>query len=137
MQVERGVYSAVHKAASSLVTGHSPQNRKMSMGNCCTEWSPEVILYGSRQSGGFVNSAVNAPYGYHTDVTTYIYPCTRLDPKSWPWGYVPHRKKHGISHGPGWKRDQIHDPGAMNFKTLRVQLSAIYDTEAPQYPVCR
>ena len=28
------------------------------MGNCCTERCPEVILYGSRQSGHFVNSAV-------------------------------------------------------------------------------
>ena len=46
-------------------------------------------------------------------------------------------ERNMISHGPGWKRDQIHDPGAMNFKTLRVQLSAIYDTEVPQYPVCR
>ena len=84
-----------------------------------------------------MNSAVNAPYGYHTDATTYVYPCTQLDPKSWPWGYVPNRKKHAFPVGPGWKSDQIHDPGAMNFKTLRVQSSAIYDTEAPQYPVCR
>ena len=52
-------YSAIHKAAGSLVTGCSLQNGKMSMGNRCTEQSPEVILYGGRQSGGFVNSTVS------------------------------------------------------------------------------
>ena len=29
------------------------------MGNPSTEQSPEVLLYSSRQSGGFVNSAVS------------------------------------------------------------------------------
>ena len=52
-------YSAIHNAAGSLVTGHSLQNRKMSMGNHHTEWSPEVVLYGSRLYGSFVNSAVS------------------------------------------------------------------------------
>ena len=51
-------YSAIHKAAGSLVTSRSLQNGKMSMGNCHTEQSPEVILYGGRQSDSFVNSAV-------------------------------------------------------------------------------
>ena len=51
-------YSAIHKADGSLVTDHSLQNGKMSMGNRRTERCPEVILYGGRQSGGFVNSAV-------------------------------------------------------------------------------
>ena len=54
-----GLYRAIHKAASSLVTGHSLLNGKMSMGNCHTEWSPEAVLYGSRQSGSFVNSTVS------------------------------------------------------------------------------
>ena len=51
--------SAIHKAAGSLVTSCSLQNKKMSMGSHCTERSPEAILYGGRQSGSFVNSAVN------------------------------------------------------------------------------
>ena len=50
--------SAIHKAAGSLVTDHSLQNGKMSMGNCRTERPPDPILYGGRPSGGFVNSAV-------------------------------------------------------------------------------
>ena len=54
----RQPYSPIHKAAGSLVTGRSLQNRKMSMGNRRTERSPEVVLYGGRQSGGFVSSAV-------------------------------------------------------------------------------
>ena len=29
------------------------------MGSCHTERSPETVLYGGRQSGGFVNRAVN------------------------------------------------------------------------------
>ena len=29
------------------------------MGSRHTEWSTEVVLYGGRESGGFVNSAVN------------------------------------------------------------------------------
>ena len=53
-------YSPIHKAAGSLVTGHSLQNRKMSMGNRRTERPPDPVLYGSRLSGGFVNSAVNS-----------------------------------------------------------------------------
>ena len=51
--------SAIHKANGSLVTGRSLQNGKMSMGNRHTERSPEVVLYGGRQSGGFVNRAVS------------------------------------------------------------------------------
>ena len=50
--------SAIHKAASSLVTGRSLQNGKMSMGNHRTERPPDPVLYGGRQSGGFVNRAV-------------------------------------------------------------------------------
>ena len=50
--------SAIHKAAGSLVTSRSLPNGKMSMGNRHTERSPEVVLYGGRKSGGFVNSAV-------------------------------------------------------------------------------
>ena len=49
--------SAIHKAAGSLVIGRSLQNGKMSKGSHCTV--SEAILYGGRQSGGFVNSAVN------------------------------------------------------------------------------
>ena len=52
-------YSAIHKAAGSLVTGRSLQNGKMSMGNRRTERPPGHALYGDRPSGGFVNSAVN------------------------------------------------------------------------------
>ena len=51
--------SAIHKAAGSLVTSHSLQNGKMSMRNRHTERCPEVVLYGGRPSGGFVNSAVS------------------------------------------------------------------------------
>ena len=51
-------YSVIHKDAVSLVTGRSLQNgqnvRCMWMG----ERSPETVLYGDRQSGGFVNRAV-------------------------------------------------------------------------------
>ena len=54
-----GINSPIHKAAGSLVTGHSLQNGKMSMGNCCTERPPDPVLYGGRPSGGFVNRAVN------------------------------------------------------------------------------
>ena len=50
--------SPIHKAAGSLVTGHSLQNGKMSMGNRCTERPPDPVLYGGRPSGSFVNSAV-------------------------------------------------------------------------------
>ena len=50
--------SPIHKAASSLVTGRSLQNGKMSMGNRRTEQPPDPILYGGRPSGGFVNRAV-------------------------------------------------------------------------------
>ena len=46
------------QGASSLVTSRSLQNGKMPMGIRHTEWSPEAVLYGGRQSGGFVNSAV-------------------------------------------------------------------------------
>ena len=52
------VYSAIHKATSFLVTGHSLQNGKMSMGNRHTERPPDPVLYGSRPSGEFVNGAV-------------------------------------------------------------------------------
>ena len=52
-------YSPIHKAAGSLVTGRSLQNRKMSMGNHHTERPPDPVLYGGRPSGGFVNRAVN------------------------------------------------------------------------------
>ena len=52
-------YSPIHKAASSLVTGRSLQNGKMSMGNRCTERPPDPVLHGGRPSGGFVNRAVN------------------------------------------------------------------------------
>ena len=51
--------SAIHKAVSSLVSGRSLQNRKMSMGSHRTERPPEAVLYGGRQSGSFVNSAVS------------------------------------------------------------------------------
>ena len=51
-------YSPIHKAASSLVTGRSLQNGKMSMGNRRTERPPDPVLYGGRPSGGFVNRAV-------------------------------------------------------------------------------
>ena len=51
-------YSPIHKTAGSLVTGHSLQNGKMSMGNRCTERPPDPVLYGGRPSGGFVNRAV-------------------------------------------------------------------------------
>ena len=57
-----GTNSAIHKAAGSLVTSRSLQNGKMSMGNRCTERSQEAVLYGGRQSGGFVNSAVNCQF---------------------------------------------------------------------------
>ena len=57
-------YSPIHKAASSSVTGRSLQNGKMSMGNCHTERPPDPILYGSRLSGGFVNSAVTMWYHF-------------------------------------------------------------------------
>ena len=53
--------SAIHKAAGSLVTGHSLQNGKMSMGNRRTERPPDPVLYGGRPSGGFVNRAVKPP----------------------------------------------------------------------------
>ena len=53
------VYSAIHKAAGSLVTGRSLQNGKMSIGNCRTELPPDPVLYGGRPSGGFVNRAVS------------------------------------------------------------------------------
>ena len=53
--------SPIHKAASSLVTGRSLQNGKMSMGNRRTERPPDPVLYGGRPSGGFVNSAVKHP----------------------------------------------------------------------------
>ena len=53
------VYSPIHKAASSLVTGRSLQYGKMSMGNRRTEQPPDPILYSGRLSGGFVNSTVN------------------------------------------------------------------------------
>ena len=56
------VYSPIHKAAGSLVTGRSLKNGKMSMGNRHTERPPDPVLYGGRPSGGFVNSAV-----IHTD----------------------------------------------------------------------
>ena len=59
-QGNQPLYSAIHKAAGSLVTGHSLQNGKMSMGNRRTERPLEVVLYGGKQSGGFVNSAVSA-----------------------------------------------------------------------------
>ena len=52
-------YSTIHKATCSLVTSHSLQNGKMSMGSCHTEQSPEAVLYGGRQPGSFVNSAVS------------------------------------------------------------------------------
>ena len=55
----RHINSTIHKAAGSLVTGHSLQNGKVSMGNCHTERPPDPILYGGRPSGGFVNSAVS------------------------------------------------------------------------------
>ena len=58
-EVQRMIYSPIHKAAGSLVTGHSLQNGKMSMGNCRTERPPDPVLYGGRPSGGFVNRAVN------------------------------------------------------------------------------
>ena len=51
--------TGVQDPPGSLVTGHSLQNGKMSMGNRRTERSPEVVLYSGRQSGGFVNSAVH------------------------------------------------------------------------------
>ena len=51
------IYSTIHKAASSLVTGRSLQNGKMSMGNRRTERPPDPVLYGGRPSGGFVNRA--------------------------------------------------------------------------------
>ena len=35
----------------------------------------------------------------------YTTPCTRLDPKSWPRGYVPNRMKHAFPVAPGWKRE--------------------------------
>ena len=54
-----GLYSAIHKAASSLVTGRSLQNGKMSMGSCHAECSPEAVLYSGRQSSSFVNSTVS------------------------------------------------------------------------------
>ena len=57
--VNTAVNSAIHKAASSLVTGCSLQNGKMSMGNRRTERPPDPVLYGGRPSGGFVNSAVS------------------------------------------------------------------------------
>ena len=52
------LYSPIHKAAGSLVTGRSLQNGKMSMGNRRTERPPDPVLYGGRPSGGFVNRAV-------------------------------------------------------------------------------
>ena len=58
IQVSISVNSVIHKAAGSLVTGCSLQNRKMSVGNSCTEWFPKAVLYGGRQSSSFVNSAV-------------------------------------------------------------------------------
>ena len=64
--MSRATYSAIHKATGSLVTGRSLQNGKMSMGNCHTERSPEAVLYGSMQSGGFVNS------GYSLDLESAI-----------------------------------------------------------------
>ena len=54
------IYSPIHKAAGSLVTGRSLQNGKMSMGNCHTERPPDPVLYGGRPSGDFVNRAVSA-----------------------------------------------------------------------------
>ena len=69
--------SAIHKANGSLVTGRSLQNGKMSMGNRHTEQSPEVVLYGGRQSGGFVNRAVSVGKALGPFVVprymTYIY----------------------------------------------------------------
>ena len=53
------ICSTIHKAAGSLVTSRSLQNRKVSMGNHRTECPPDLVLYGGRQSGGFVNSALN------------------------------------------------------------------------------
>ena len=66
--------SAIHKAASSLVTGHALQNRKMSMGNCCTERSPEAVLYSGRQSSSFVNSAVRRSKEYNRRITVTVIP---------------------------------------------------------------
>ena len=52
--------SPIHKAAGSLVTGHSLQNGKMSKGNRHAERPPDPVLYGGRPSGGFVNRAVKS-----------------------------------------------------------------------------
>ena len=60
LKTNKNMYSAIHKAAGFLVTGRSLQNGKMSMGNRHTEWSPKVVLYGSRQSNSFMNSAVSS-----------------------------------------------------------------------------
>ena len=64
------LYSAIHKATTSLVTGRSLHNGKMSMGNRRTERSPKAVLYGARQSGGFVNSAVNSLTCAGTDMAS-------------------------------------------------------------------
>ena len=53
------INSAIHKAAGSLVTGRSLQNGKNVWWTWMGERSPETVLYGGRQSGGFVNRAVN------------------------------------------------------------------------------
>ena len=50
-------------------------------------------------------------------------PCTRLDPKSWPWGHVPDRMTRAFPMAPRWKRGQLHGPEFMNFTTLKVQSS--------------
>ena len=75
--------SLIHKAASSLVTGRSLQNGKMSMENRCTERPPDPVLYGSRLSGGFVNSAVTC---YFTKFMTRMHSSRMLTPPAhWPY----------------------------------------------------
>ena len=67
---ENAVNSAIHKAASLMVTRlclvlfhHSIiplKNVPLGVyGSRRQEWPPETVLYGGRQSGGFVNRAVN------------------------------------------------------------------------------